>query len=94
MLNKKGNYIMKELKRDDVIATLKESIANVTFTKKDGTERVMKCTLKTEFLPIQKVKSESKVSRKVNDAVVAVFDIEEQGFRSFRLDSVTNFSTY
>lgn len=85
---------MKELKRDDVIATLKESIANVTFTKKDGTERVMKCTLKTEFLPIQKVKSESKVSRKVNDAVVAVFDIEEQGFRSFRLDSVTNFSTY
>ena len=83
----------KELKRDAVISVLKENVAEVTFTKKDGTERVMKCTLQTEFLPIQEPKQEGTVAKKVNDSVVAVFDIEAEGFRSFRLDSVTNFVT-
>jgi hypothetical protein len=83
----------KELKRDAVISVLKENVAEVTFTKKDGTERVMKCTLQTEFLPIQEPKQEGTVAKKVNDSVVAVFDIEAEGFRSFRLDSVTKFVT-
>ena len=35
----------KELTRDDVVEMLHNDVATVTFTKKDGSERVMECTL-------------------------------------------------
>jgi len=76
--------------RKEMVDALKESVSTVTFTKKDGTERVMKATLQTEFLPI--VDSEKpKTKRKVNEDVIAVFDTEAKGFRSFRVDSVISF---
>jgi len=81
---------VSEMKKE-MVYVLKESVATVTFTKKDGTERVMKCTLQTEYLPLQKPKPEGFVAKKPNDAVVAVFDTEAKGFRSFRIDSVLSF---
>ncbi len=76
--------------RKEMIDALKESVATVTFTKKDGTERVMKATLQTEFMPV--VDSDKpKTKKKVNEEVVAVFDTEANGFRSFRIDSVVSF---
>ncbi len=38
--------------RKEIVDALKEDVATVTFIKKDGTERVMKATLQTEFLPM------------------------------------------
>ena len=35
----------KELTREDVVEMLYNDVATVTFTKKDGSERVMECTL-------------------------------------------------
>jgi hypothetical protein len=63
-------------------------VATVTFTKKDGTERVMKCTLKPEHLPTAPI-TENKKERKVNDNVLAVYDVEANGWRSFTIKSVT-----
>ncbi len=76
--------------RKEMNDALKEGVATVTFTKKDGTERVMKATLQTEFMPIVD-SSKPKVKRKVNEEVLAVFDIEKDSFRSFRIDSVVSF---
>jgi len=76
--------------RKEIVDALKEDVATVTFVKKDGTERVMKATLQTEFLPMRD-SSKPKVERKVNEEVVAVFDTEAKGFRSFRMDSVVSF---
>ena len=59
----------------------------VTFTKKDGTERVMKCTLRPDLLPVQEI-VEGKEPRKQNDATLAVFDVEANGWRSFTIRSV------
>jgi hypothetical protein len=68
---------------------LKVSDAKVTFTKKDGTERIMRCTLDPKQLPPAPVtEGEVKKERKVNDDVVAVYDLEAQGWRSFTLKSV------
>ena len=70
---------------------LKRNIATVTFNKKDGTERVMKCTLREDILddaPATKGTS----NRKVNDEVLAVWDMELSAWRSFRYDSVTHVS--
>lgn len=60
----------------------------VTFTKKDGTERVMKCTLNSKVLPPMPV-TEGKKERKQNPDVLAVYDIDAQGWRSFTIKSVT-----
>lgn len=67
---------------------LKSQIVTVTFTKKDGTERVMKCTLRPDLLPIVEINEEKKV-KKINDDIVAVFDLEANGWRSFNIKSVT-----
>lgn len=68
------------------------NVCTVTFTKKDGSERVMKCTLDPESLPpIQKEATEvSEVRQKSQDAL-AVFDVERQEWRSFRYDSIKKF---
>ena len=65
---------------------LRNNTAQVTFTKKDGTERVMKCTLKEDVLP--KVESKEPSARKTNDANLAVFDVEANGWRSFTIRTV------
>ena len=54
-----------------------------TFTKKDGTERIMKCTLQEEYLP----ETVGEV-RKKNEDSLAVYDLDVEGWRSFRWDSV------
>ena len=69
---------------------LHHGTAEVTFTKKDGTERVMKCTLREDMLP--KVESKENSTRKINDATLAVFDVEAQGWRSFTLRTVKRVS--
>lgn len=61
--------------------------AKVTFIKKDGSERVMKCTLREDLLPKQEI-TENKTERKKSDATMAVYDLEAQGWRSFTLTSV------
>ena len=59
----------------------------VTFTKKDGSERVMKCTLMPEQLPEVPL-VESKTERKKTEGTIAVYDLEVKGWRSFTIKSV------
>ena len=68
---------------------LKNNIATVTFTKKDGTERVMKCTLKPDLLPPQVV-NEDKPAKKKSETTIAVFDLEIKAWRSISYDSVSS----
>jgi hypothetical protein len=66
---------------------LKTHFIKVAFTKKDGTHRDMICTLKPDSLPPQ-IDIEESIDRKTNDDVIAAFDVEKQGWRSFRIDSI------
>lgn len=66
---------------------LKQSEGIVTFTKKDGSERVMKCTLNPDLLPKVEI-TEGKKERKVNEFVMAVYDLDAEGWRSFSIKSV------
>ena len=71
--------------------TLSKSFAEITFTKSDGSIREMRCTLMSEYLPQQKIEENVRhVPRKDNDTVLAVWDIDKQDWRSFRLDSIAN----
>lgn len=71
---------------------LHEGIVNVTFIKKDGTERKMRCTLKADLLPAQTDLEESVQKKAPNPEVLAVFDVEKDGWRSFRYDSIIGFT--
>jgi hypothetical protein len=65
---------------------LKMGPVYVTFTKKDGTERKMKCTLK-EGVVVPHEKTTERVKEE-NVETLAVWDMEKSAWRSFRLDTI------
>ena len=78
--------------KENLTDMLRNNVVTVTFTKVNGEERVMRCTLMSEYVPnapsnngqVQIQESESKA--------VSVWDMEANGWRSFRVDSVKNIS--
>ena len=83
------------INKENVISSLKEQVCKVVFTKANGDTRVMHATLKESMLPQQTDIEEQvqKKSKKPNPNVLAVFDVEAKGWRSFRWDSIKEFST-
>jgi len=80
--------------KEELYKLLKEEVVEVTFTKLNGDERVMPCTLIPSYLPPAKKDepiTQEKV-RKVSEEVVAVWAIESKAFRSFRYDRVKKVS--
>lgn len=73
--------------RYELKQTLQGNVATVVFEKADGTLREMRCTLQSDFLPPQLLQ-ENAVSRVENPSVLAVWDIDNGGWRSFRIDSI------
>jgi hypothetical protein len=61
--------------------------ATVTFTKADGTDRVMKCTLELDKLPKTVIKEGAK-PRKESTTSLRVFDLEKNEWRSFTIKKV------
>lgn len=77
--------------KDELKKTLKESVVAVTFLKKDNTQRKMICTLNEDHLPkVEKTEAAEK-TKADNPNNIAVWDIEKQAWRSFRIDSIINF---
>ena len=64
----------------------------ITFTKRDGTEREMRCTLVEEAIPQEKQPKTQTEGSSTAGSTVRVFDVEKQEWRSFRWDSVTKVS--
>jgi hypothetical protein len=73
--------------REWLRGVLKMHETTVTFTKKDGTERKMICTLAESKIPSEKTPKNTGKAK--SEDAIAVFDIEKQDWRSFRWDSVT-----
>lgn len=79
----------------DQTATFKSNIQNllrmweakITFTKKDGTERVMRCTLK-EGVVVPHEKTTDRVKQPKDD-LLSVWDIESQGWRTITIPNIT-----
>lgn len=82
------NAFADEIGREWLRGLLRERVVGVTFIKKDGTERVMQATLSEDFIPEATNSENSATTRKKSDEALAVWDIEAQGWRSFRWDSV------
>ena len=66
---------------------LTKGVVTVVFEKNDGTERTMKCTLSEDIIPVMDTFGVAS-KRAKNPDVLAVWDIEANGWRSFRFDSI------
>jgi hypothetical protein len=69
---------------------LSTSSGNLTFTKKDGTRRTMKCTLNPDLMPPEAFPTSTDSTKKKaeNLEVLPVWDLDQNAFRSFRIDSI------
>jgi|TARA_Y100000289_G_scaffold61841_1_gene70309 hypothetical protein len=64
----------------------------VIFTKLNGEERNMVCTLKEGVIPkATKDPISQKKVRDVSEEVLAVWDVNKEGWRSFRVKNVVSF---
>jgi len=92
--------VNKTIIRDWIKSLLNKQEITVRFTKADGTDRDMKCTLNWDLIPPQPqkpttgpvdgiVKESTKprhAPKEPDPAVIKVFDLEAQAWRSFRMD--------
>lgn len=79
--------------RDTVLNDLRKNVVEVTFKKVDGTTRIMRCTLSPEYLPKNfnesvEQQTDEKNFHSQNPNVIAAWDVQKGGWRSFRMDSV------
>ena len=75
--DERNRYLRNILKEDHI----------VTFTKVDGTERVMPCTLRTSAMPQQAVNEHHK-TRLYNPEVLSVWCLDKGEWRSFKVMNV------
>ena len=78
----------KSVKQDvqTILARLGQGAWFVTFTKKDGTDRTLRCTRDASLLPAGAVKGTDK--RKDQGGLIAVYDLDAEtwkGFQAIRL---------
>ena len=83
-MTKEELFLQKEWLRKVLI----DSIATITFTKVNGDQRVMKCTLQEQFLPSQVDLEEAIQKKKPNEETMSVWDLEARAWRSFRIENL------
>jgi len=83
--------------REQLTEMLRTNVCEVTFTKVDGSTRVMPCTLKESMLPpvpVHVTNTDNPVdfprTKKANPAVLSVWCLDKKEWRSFRVDNVTD----
>ncbi len=72
---------------NSLVEMLQKAVVTVTFTKVDGTERVMNCTLLPQYLPEQ-YRNKAPMLLEQSPLTVSAWDVDASGWRSFRLDNI------
>lgn len=80
------NLPAEELK-ESLQAILRRGECEVIFRKNDGSEREMRCTLHPKYLPVMEER-EGAPKKPPNHGVIAVWDLENDAWRSFRIDAI------
>lgn len=82
---------MKQYDRSELIELLQKYTVKITFTKVDGSTRVMDCTLREDILPVVTVPESAKPRRAAPPAsLLPVWSVQDRGWRSIKLYSITN----
>jgi hypothetical protein len=76
--------------RDQLLKELRSNVLEVLFVKADGSDRLMRCTLRIDLLPATYLAESEKEGafHRENKDIIACWDVERGGWRSFRIDSI------
>jgi hypothetical protein len=78
--------------KENLLDLLRNNLVTVTFTKVNGDERVMNCTLQNNHIPSTTLSNNTTQILRENtsgsDNNISVWDTQVQGWRSFRVSSV------
>lgn len=74
------------LLREELVERLKHYVVELTFTKKDGTRRKMRCTLNSGL--IQEYEKKTGRVKPFNEAVLPVWDVEKKEWRSINVNTI------
>lgn len=72
--------------RQDYLDLLHKYKLEIAFVKKDGSDRVMLCTLRSDLLP--PYDGDGGSTKKPDEANLTVWDIESQGFRKIQISTI------
>ena len=78
--------------RNLVKAMLSASVLSIAFEKASGEIREMKATTNSDAIPDTATSTSDKTPKAKNEEVQAVWDTQVAGWRSFRWDSLIDFS--
>ncbi len=83
--------MVMKYERDALMGDLKQHPVEVRFKKVNGETRVMRCTLMKSVLPVnedqfEQLQEQHKKPENLN--TIVAWDLEANGWRSFRVDSV------
>lgn len=78
--------------REEMIDRLREGACRVIFTKLNGEQRDMVCTLKVDL--IAEDKRPKNGSAEYSTDMIRAFDVKKQEFRTFKVANVISFSPY
>ena len=74
--------------QSNVVTLMKEGVVTVEFTKVNGEYRKMEATLQADKMPEVVAEIETKAPKKKCDSSLSVWDINAEGWRSFRWDKL------
>ena len=75
-----------KIDREVIVDMLREGVVRVSFTKKDGDTRNMRCTLAQDLIPENM--QPKGTAGPVSESVVRVYDVDAEGWRSFVVANV------
>ncbi len=79
--------------RDGLVDLLRHNVVTVTFTKVNGEERIMDCTLQANLIPNAPTQNGQLIVEGKNTSNnISVWDVKANGWRSFRIANVKNVS--
>lgn len=77
--------------RNMFLKSLREKVCNVKFTKVNGEERDMHCTLNMDIIPENHRPKDNGANTQTSFDVIRAFDVDADGWRSFRIENVQTF---
>ncbi len=88
----KPKIIMTEsqLKNKEMLKnTLRKGAWMIDYTKVDGTQATMECTLDPSLMPAQTIFAGAEPKKEQPEHLIAVYAVDRQGWRSFVANNVT-----
>jgi hypothetical protein len=76
--------------RDEIITMLQAGDVTIDYTKLDGTNRVLDCTLQESVIPVVQSDKDPNAERKVNLSNIVVWDNVAGAWRTVILDRINS----